>query len=151
MKQIAFRWLCSSLIVLVFAGTPVVMQAQTVDVLAEGQFVKKAVKTSGTYRIVRIDGDLRLELDDSFKTRRAPDLQIFLAAHSLDAATGRNATASNSLRIADLTKRKGAQTYDLPDDLDLMRFNSVLIHCVVYSKLFGAAPLTLDVANPDVQ
>lgn len=151
MKQIAFRWLCSSLVLLVFAGAPVVIQAQSVEVLAEGQFVKKAVKTSGTYRIVRIDGDLHLELDDSFKTRRAPDLQIFLAAHSLDAATGSNATASSSLRIADLTKRKGAQIYDLPDDLDLTRFNSVLIHCVAYSKLFGAAALTVDAANTAVQ
>jgi len=120
---------------------PAFAMAQTVEVLAEGSFIKKAVKTSGTYRIVSVDGDLRLELGDDFRTRRAPDLQIFLATHSLDAATGRNATASTSLRIDDLTSRKGAQTYDLPDDLDLAAFNSVLIHCVQYTKLFAAAPL----------
>lgn len=143
MKRVLKAFTLSAFIAIALIGLPAVVQAQTVDVLAEGSFIKKAVKTSGNYRIVRVDGDLRLEFEDNFRTRRAPDLQIFLATHSLDAAKGSNATASSSFRIDDLKSRKGAQTYDLPDDLDLSAFNSVLMHCVQYTKLFAAAPLAL--------
>ena len=110
--------------------------------VASGGFVNKGGQTTrGAYRIERASGDLRLVLTDDFMTDDAPDLRVLLSP--LTVATAENGNANTaSLIVAPLMARRGVQVYDLPDDLDLARFQSVLVHCVTYRHLFGAAPVT---------
>jgi hypothetical protein len=112
-------------------------------VLAMGRFADKGgQQTAGAYRITRTGGDLRLVLADDFATDDGPDLHVVLSPTGAEAASSENATAGGEARVITLLDTlSGAQQYDLPDDLDLRPFQSVLIHCVQYSHLYGAAPL----------
>lgn len=44
-----------------------------------------------------------------------------------------------ALRVDSLRSLEGKQTYDLRDDLDLEPFGSVVIQCLKFSHLYGAA------------
>ena len=111
-------------------------------VLATGTFVDKGGQmTSGAYRIERASGDLRLVLDEAFRTDDGPDLHVVLSPHAVADAGNANATVGG-LIVARLMAEEGAQTYRLPDDVDVTDYRSVLVHCVQYRHLFGAAPLT---------
>lgn len=121
-------------------GQATTAQSRTV---ATGRFVSKGgQETSGTYRIVRTSGDLRLMFTDDFATDDGPDLHVVLTPTEATTASGENVMADGAaLTVAPLGSGSGAQEFDLLDDLDLNRFKAVLIHCVQYSHLYGAAPL----------
>ncbi|MFK8017134.1 MAG: DM13 domain-containing protein, partial [Gammaproteobacteria bacterium] len=80
------------------------------------------------------------ELDDKFKTRNAPDLKLFLSPRAAGDVTPDNAV-EGSVLISKLRKAKGAQRYALPDDLDLAQFETLVLHCEQYTKLWGVSPL----------
>ena len=46
--------------------------------------------------------------------------------------------------VGELQSRSGAQTYALEADLDISHFQSVIIHCIRFTHLYGAAPLAPD-------
>ena len=113
---------------------------QTETVVHEGVWTKKNFDSAGTWRIVERDGAYFVSLDADFRTRRAPDLKLFLSPG--DAAGLTNETAVNgSLFIAALSSNRGAQEYRLPDDVDLSDFRSIIIHCEAFTKLWSAADL----------
>ena len=111
--------------------------------IATGRFVSKGgQETTGTFRIVRVEDDLRLMLDDDFVTDEGPDLHVILSPTKTATASGDNAMADETAQVvAPLSSLSGAQQFDLPDDIDLRSFQSVLIHCIRFSHLYGAAPL----------
>ncbi|MGF1454430.1 MAG: DM13 domain-containing protein [Alphaproteobacteria bacterium] len=110
--------------------------------LASGGFTNQEYKISGNWRIYEEDGKTFIALSDDFRTRRGPDLKIFLSPLAPDAVTGKNAT-EGSLLVAELDKSRGAQTYEIPTGTDLSAYQSVVIHCERFSKLWGAGPLTI--------
>lgn len=110
-------------------------------VVASGAFVDKGGQmTSGAYRIERAGADLRLVLDSTFRTDDGPDLHVVLSPLAVAEAGNRNATDGGRI-VAPLKAERGPQLFDLPDDLDVGAYRSVLVHCVQYRHLFGAAPL----------
>jgi len=112
------------------------------DVVATGSFVDKGGQhTSGTYRIERADGDLRLVLSDDFATDEGPDLHVVLSPTAVEDAENETAMAEGATVVALLGALSGGQTFDLPDELDVAQFRSVVIHCVQFTHLYGAAPL----------
>jgi electron transfer DM13 len=114
--------------------------AKSPEVLFSGVWTKKAFKSSGTWEIFS-DGDktfVRLSAD--FKTRKAPDLKLFLSPLAAKDANGRNA-ANGAVLIAPLTSRSGEQVYEIPEAVDFANFKSILIHCEAYAKLWSAADL----------
>ena len=125
-------------------ATPVAAAAMTdaasQTVIASGDWSKKTFSAKGGWSIVERDGKKFVVLDDAFRTRSGPDLKIFLSPTSADAVTGQNAV-DGSLRVAELTSNKGAQEYELPADVDLSAYASIVIHCEAYSKLWVAAAL----------
>lgn len=116
----------------------------TDTVLARAMFVDKGGQsTDGFYRIERTAaGDLRLVLENDFQTDAGPDLHVLLSPLPVDEAGNGNANGPGARIVAPLMHTSGGQVYDLPDDLPLASFQSVLIHCVQFSHLFGAAPTT---------
>lgn len=114
-----------------------------VTLVATGTFADRGGQTTrGSYRIERVGTDLRLVLGDDFRTDDGPDLHLVLSPQTTAAVGDGNATAGS--RVLDAVQaRSGAQVYDLPDDLDMRPFRSVLVHCVRFSHLFGAAPLAV--------
>ena len=109
-------------------------------ILYAGQWTKKSFKVSGDWSIVRKGDKTYVELSEDFKTRRAPDLKIFLSPLAAAATNGSNAT-NGSVLIAPLSSNKGAQMYEISASVDIASFKSILIHCEAYSKLWSAADL----------
>jgi len=110
------------------------------DTAKSGDFTKRTYGIQGDWKIVKENGQTILRLSDDFKTKRGPDLKIFLSPQTLDSVTGTTATA-NSVRLGELKSNKGTQDYVIPANIDLSQFGSVLIHCEAFSKLWGGADL----------
>ena len=121
-------------------GDSLVSEAQAATVLHQGVWTKKTFKVSGSWSIVEKDGATFVVLSDDFKTRGAPDLKIFLSPQSASSAKGNNAT-SGSVLISALSSNKGGQMYQIPANVDVSAYSSILIHCEAYSKLWAAADL----------
>jgi hypothetical protein len=103
---------------------------------------KEGMAVQGTYHIEDHDGVLRLILDDAFKSDDGPDLHVVLSPVAPGEVSGSTAMAEGkALVVGKLGSLAGAQTYDLPDDLDFAAYRSVLIQCIKYSHLYAAAPL----------
>jgi len=117
--------------------------SSSMDPVATGRFVNKGgQETTGAYRIEQVEDDLRLVLADDFATDEGPDLHVVLTPVAVSAVSGENAMADDAaLVVGPLEAQSGAQQFDLPDDVDLGAFRSVLIHCIEFSHLYGAAPL----------
>lgn len=110
------------------------------DTTYSGAWTKKSFKSSGTWEIYS-DGDKSyVKLSADFRTRNAPDLKIFLSPLAANEATGKNAT-DGAVLVSPLSSNAGEQVYEIPADVDLADFKSILIHCEQYSKLWSAADL----------
>jgi hypothetical protein len=120
----------------VFLPADVVAQPAAVST---GGFENQESSIDGGWRIETRDDGRYLVFDDDFRTRRGPDLKIFLSIEAAANVTGDN--AANGLFLAELESHRGTQAYRLPDDLDLEAYASVVIHCERFSKLWGAGDL----------
>lgn len=111
-------------------------------ILAEGSFQgKEGIETAGSYRIGRAGTDLKLILQEDFRTETGPDLYVALSPKHPEEAVGENIMEGVALRVDSLRSLRGRQTYDLEDDLDLAPFASVAIQCIQFSHLYGIAEL----------
>ena len=108
--------------------------------LAEGDWTKKTASISGNWSIVEERGSHFLILSDDFKTKKAPDLKLFLSSRDLSAIDGSNAT-SQAVFIAKLKNVRGGQRYSIPGDIDLDKHSTLLLHCEKYSKVWGGATI----------
>ena len=109
--------------------------------LASGKWTKKTTSISGIWSIVEEDGGARfLVLGDDFKTKKAPDLKLFLSRQDLSAVNGSNAT-SQAVLIAKLKSVRGGQRYAIPDEIDLDEYSTLILHCEKYAKLWGGATI----------
>ena len=121
---------------------PVLIASEAENVLyANDTWQRKSRKVSGQWQIIETsDGNRFLELGDDFRTSGAPDLKIYLSELSADEVANDTAEPSGTL-IAPLESTRGAQRYEIPADLDLSGFQSVLIHCRQFTKLWAASAL----------
>ncbi len=107
---------------------------------AENTFTKINYNIKGTWRLEEQDGKQVLILDESFKTKNAPDLKLFLSPLPIEEVTNENATTDSAF-VAELKKNKGAQTYTLPETITLSEYKSLVIHCKKFTKVWGGANL----------
>lgn len=110
------------------------------DVLYNGVWTAKEHDASGTWRIIQIDGKIFVALDEEFSTRNAPDLNLFLSPKPLAELNGANA-AEGALFIGQLQSNKGAQRYEISSETNLMDYETIIIHCQQFSKLWSGATL----------
>ncbi len=108
--------------------------------VAEGSWTKKGFAIAGGWSIVERDGEHIVVLDGGFKTKKGPDLKIFLSPLPLEEIDGQNAT-KGSVFVGALHSAKGTQELRIPAGTDLQRYQTILIHCERYSKLWGGASL----------
>ncbi len=111
------------------------------DETISGSFQRKDIKVTGSFTIEKVDGKTVLSLGSDFKTKSGPDLQIVFSPMPFAKVNGKNALDGGAVSIGELKSNKGAQTYEIPANVDLSKMKCVLIHCVKYSKLWGGGPL----------
>jgi Electron transfer DM13 len=110
--------------------------------LYTGLLTGKAHPTSGRASIYQVgDGKRDLRLTD-FTTSNGPDVHVLLAQ-----STDQNLTKEfvkgdlDSVELGLLKANQGDQNYDLPDSVDLERYDSVVIYCKRFHAVFGVAKL----------
>jgi len=104
-------------------------------------FQKKTYALKGSVTVEQRGNRTVIVFSDDFKTKKGPDLKVFLSKHDIANATGDNAT-TDAIRLGALQSNKGAQEYILPEGVNLTDFNSVLVHCEAFSKLWGGADVS---------
>ena len=109
-------------------------------IVASGVWEKASFVSKGEWRIVQRGEEFFVVLDNAFSTRGAPDLKLFLSPQSEDTLTGKNAT-QGAILIAPLASNRGAQEYKIPSGTNLADFETLIIHCEQYSKLWSTAAL----------
>jgi hypothetical protein len=75
----------------------------------------------GVTKVIEIDDVSYLRFED-FTAANGPDLHVYLATGLLKA-------------------NNGNQNYEIPDDVDLEKYDKVLVWCQMFSVLFGSAEL----------
>ncbi len=94
----------------------------------------------GSVRIIALPGGQRLlRLDDFFVSINS-DLEIWLSEAPHPTSTP-EAAASPHRRVSFLKATAGSMNYELPADLDLSRYRSIVIWCELTSNAYAAATL----------
>ena len=115
-------------------------EQSAVKLVQDQAFFKKKYRIKGTWSLTERDGKHFITFSDDFKTKNGPDLKIFLSPKSADDVTGKNAI-DDSVNIGVLKSNKGTQEYEIPAEVDLSQFSTVLVHCEAYSILWGGGSL----------
>ena len=84
------------------------------------------------YTIPLGDGSSVLRLEDFYSTN-GPGLRVYLATDT---------DATDYVSLGDLKANRGNQNYEIPEGLDLEKYDHVLIWCEPFSVLFGSAELS---------
>lgn len=105
--------------------------------VAAGEFMGLAHGASGTAAIVELaEGGKVLTFAD-LDTDNGPDLRVYLVEGPVDD----NGDGGEFIDVGTLKGNKGNQQYELPDDIDVGRFDTVVIWCRAFSVGFAAATL----------
>ncbi|WP_373231450.1 DM13 domain-containing protein [Cohnella sp.] len=78
-------------------------------------------------------GDLSYLRLEQFDVTNGPDLYVYLTKPGSSAADG--------VQLAKLKGNIGDQNYELPEDIDLSEYSTVVIYCKAFSVDFGYAEL----------
>ncbi len=82
------------------------------------------------------DGGRVLRFED-FRSKNGPDLHVYL---STEAPTSTFAgLGEGEIHLGALKGNVGNQNYDIPQDIDLSQYRSVVIYCVPFSVVFSTA------------
>lgn len=100
-----------------------------------GMFESDAHPTSGQALVLGNGTGQRFLRFENFETDNGPDLNVYL----VDSSTG---DVSDYIDLGDLSGNIGDQNYELPVDVDLERYDQVVIWCVRFGVAFGDARLS---------
>ncbi|MGH3443242.1 MAG: DM13 domain-containing protein [Nitriliruptorales bacterium] len=105
-----------------------------------GTFEGRSHPTSGTARVVEPgDGSRVLRLED-FATDNGPDLLVYLSSAPPDAPAGD--FDDDFVDLGRLKGNLGNQNYEIPADVDVSEYSTVVIWCRRFTVVFGVAPLS---------
>lgn len=96
---------------------------------------------AGTATIWDLGNDERALRFEQFQVRNGPDLRVFLAVHP-DPMGRSDVLDDGYVEISALKGNIGNQNYDIPPDVDLEMYNSVVIFCWPFRVVFSVAPLS---------
>jgi len=86
----------------------------------------------GDVHIIELDDGSRYLRFENFKSTNGPDLFVYLATDD---------NASDFVNLGRLKGNVGNQNYEIPEGVDLSKYNKVLVWCKAFSVLFGSAEL----------
>jgi Electron transfer DM13 len=117
-----------------------VASTNEVVTLLSGSFIDRSHPSSGTASVLGDGTAQRFLRFEEFATDNGPDLNVYLSAAPADAAAGD--FDDDFVDLGDLLGNVGNQNYEIPADVDLGRYSTVVIWCVRFGVAFGAADLT---------
>jgi Electron transfer DM13 len=110
-------------------------EEETSTVLYAGTFVgvnDGIHNAQGQAKVIKLsDGSNFLRLED-FRSTNGPDLYVYLSTDKSN---------SDFVNLGRLKGNVGNQNYEIPQGIDLSKYDTVLIWCQAFSVLFGSAEL----------
>jgi len=100
-----------------------------------GQFVGAGDgihNAKGDVMVLSLDDGSSYLRFENFKATNGPDLYVYLATDD---------RASDFVDLGRLKANNGNQNYEIPEGIDLSKYDKVLIWCKAFSVLFGSAEL----------
>lgn len=114
------------------------------DIVASGEFMRiNPIRWArGTATIFETpDGNVRILRLEDFESANGPELHVVLSASPNPMSQSEVELNDLKLDLGALQGNIGSQNYDIPLDLDLEQFNSVVIYSESLKMVFSAAPL----------
>lgn len=105
-----------------------------------GEFVSLDHRTTGTLRVLDLGNGSRVVRLEGLQTDNGPDLYLYVTTSPVDGDEGD--FDDEFVNLGRLKGNQGDQNYDLPAEVDLAGYASVVIWCDRFDSAFGAAPLT---------
>ncbi len=96
-----------------------------------GEFLASAHEVAGRALVVDTKDGKILRFED-FETVNGPNLHIYLATDS---------SGSDYIDLGEIKATKGNVNYELPGNIDLDKYDTVLVWCVPFEVLFSYAEL----------
>lgn len=100
-------------------------------VVATGDFRASAHDVNGNVLLIK-EGEKRVVRFEDFETINGPELHIYLSS---------DLNAEDYVDIGLIKATKGNVNYEVPNDVDLDKYNNVLVWCKPFSVLFSYAKL----------
>jgi len=114
--------------------------APQVVTLAAGSFVPRGrYSGDGTALVLNDGSEQRFLRFENFSTDNGPDLNVYLTTADANADSG--AFDEEFIDLGNLKGNIGDQNYEIPPEVDLARFDTVVVWCVRFSTPFTAADL----------
>jgi hypothetical protein len=105
--------------------------------LSRAEFESGEHESHGRATAIRLATGGRVVTLTDFATSPGPDLRVYMVA----GPAGDEDEVTDYVDLGALKGNKGDQQYELPSDLDLHRYRTVVIWCRAFSVLFARAPL----------
>ncbi len=116
------------------------MPEPDMTILFQGDFYNLAHAGMGTATIYQLADGSRLLRFENFEVLNGPDLHVYLTSQDPVPDTV-GVELEGTLDLGKLKGNLGDQNYEIPADLDLSLFKSVVIWCQPFRVPFNAAPL----------
>lgn len=116
------------------------MPEETPEVVSTGQFIDADDfhQGQGTATIYMLGDATRLLRLEGFEVTNGPDLHVLLVPH---ANPGGRGDLDGYVDLGPLKGNIGDQNYEIPDDLDISEYGSIVIYCVPFHVIFTTATL----------
>jgi Electron transfer DM13 len=109
--------------------------------LVEGSFVSRDHPGQGIAKVLTDGSSQRFLRFEEFSTDNGPDLNVYLTTADANAPEGDFDDEGEYVDLGNLKGNIGDQNYEIPPDVDLDRFDTVVVWCVRFSSAFTAADL----------
>ena len=115
------------------------MPAPEIVIQYEGSFIDRSHPASGIAEVLNDGTEQRFLRFEDFATDNGPDLNVYLSTAAPDAPAGE--FDDDFWDLGDLKGNIGPQNYEIPPEVDLDVYSTVVIWCVRFGVAFGAAEL----------
>lgn len=116
-------------------------EAGAVVTLIEGSFIDRSHPGSGLAKVLNDGTEQRFLRFEEFETDNGPDLFVYLTRADAAADAGAFGVDGDFINLGRLKGNVGEQNYEIPIDVDLSEFSTVVVWCDRFSVAFTAADL----------
>lgn len=119
------------------------MAVETPEIIVQyqGPFQDRSHPAEGIAEVLNDGTDQRFLRFEEFSTDNGPDLNVYLATAPGDAPASEFGVDGQYIDLGDLKGNTGPQNYEIPADVDLDEFGTVVIWCVRFGVAFGTAEI----------